>query len=88
MSVTKGRKLEREERSESFQELISVLESINEERMQELEERNPSNEELAAILLELAVTKEQPTEFFGEPVSTNLQQGFSVIKQSQYNPYL
>jgi hypothetical protein len=76
MSVTKGPNLERKERREIFEEVESILESINEERLQEFEERGLSDEELAAILLELAVEKEGPTEFFGEPVFTNLQQDY------------
>lgn len=76
MSVTKGPSLEREERRERFEEVLSALESIDDESMQELKERGLSDEELAATLLELAVEKERPTEFFGEPVSTNLEHGF------------
>lgn len=83
MSVTKGSNLEREERRERFEEIISILESMDEERMREFEERGLSNEELATILLEIAMEKEGPTEFFGEPVSTNLQQEFFGSKTSQ-----
>jgi len=82
MSVTKGSNLERQKRRERFQEIMSVLESVNEERIRELEERGLSDQELVALLLELAVQKEGPTEFFGEPVSTNLGQEFFSSKAS------
>ena len=81
MSVLKGPSLERKERRESF-ELLYTLKSIDEDRMQRLEERGLSDEELATLLLELAVEKERPTEFFGEPISTSFQQEFFNSKST------
>jgi len=82
MSVTKGSDLERQKQRERLEEIVSILNSMNEERMREFEDRNLSDRKLAAMLLKLAAEQEGPTEFFGEPVSTNLQQEFFSSKAS------
>lgn len=82
MSATKESNLERQKRRERLEDIISVLESLGEERLREFEERGLSDEELATMLLELAMESDGPTEFFGEPVSTNLQQEFFSSKAS------
>ena len=82
MSMTKGSDLERQEQRERLEEIVSILNSMNEERMREFEDRDLSDRELAAMLLKLAAEQEGPTEFFGEPVSTNLQQEFFSSKAS------